>query len=163
MRPRYGPTWRSSSAARPARSPPPVVSNLERVDQAPYLLAGYLALLGIAACAHALVLVVRERRGELATLRSLGFERRQAATTVLAHSLTVATVGLAVGLPIGLAVGRLAWRVVAGNLGFASDPRHPLVALAVAVPIALVLAVLLGLGPALWAARQRPASILRVE
>ena len=142
---------------------PPVVSNLERVDEAPYLLAGYLALLGIAAGGHALVLVVRERRGELATLRGLGFERRQTATTVVAHSLTVTAVGLAVGLPIGLAAGGLAWRVVADNLGFATDPRNPLVAIAVAVPSALVLAVLLGLGPALWAARQRPATVLRVE
>ena len=65
-----------------------------------------------------------------------GVDRRQAATTVVAHSLTVAVVGVAVGLPIGLAVGRLSWRVVAGDLGFATDPQNPLLALAVAVAAA---------------------------
>jgi predicted lysophospholipase L1 biosynthesis ABC-type transport system permease subunit len=142
---------------------PPVVSNLDLVDQAPYLLAGYLALLGVAASAHAIVTLVRSRRTEMATLRGLGFERRQVRTTVVAHALTVAAIGGVVGLPLGLAVGRLAWRLVAGGLGFATDPRNPTVALLATPPGALALAAAIALGPALWAARQRPGTILRTE
>jgi ABC-type lipoprotein release transport system permease subunit len=142
--------------------PPPVVSNLELVDQAPYLLAGYLAALGLAAATHAIVMVVRQRRTELATLRTLGFDRRQVATSVLSHSVTIAVIGVVVGLPIGAAVGRVTWRLVAGGLGFATDPRSPLAVVA-APPGAIVLAALVALGPALWASRQRPATILRTE
>jgi len=142
---------------------PPVVGNLELVDQAPYLLAGYLALLGLAASAHAIVMVVRLRRGELATLRALGFDRRQVAGTVLAHSVTVAVIGVVVGLPLGLAVGRVAWRLVAGGLGFATDPRNPVAALVATGPGTIALAVAIALIPALWAARQRPGAVLRTE
>lgn len=142
---------------------PPVVSNLDLVDQAPYLLAGYLALLGMAASAHALVTVVRSRRTEMATLRSLGFERRQVGTTVVTHGLTVAAIGAVVGLPLGLALGRLTWRLVSGSLGFATDPRNPTLALLATPPGALALAAAIAIGPAVWAARQRPAAILRTE
>lgn len=142
---------------------PPVVSNLELVDQAPYLLAGYLVLLGIAASAHAIVMVIRQRRGELATLRAIGFDRRQVTTTVLAHSVTVAAIGAAVGLPIGLVIGRVAWRLVAGSLGFATDPDNPLVVMFAPGPGAVLLAVLIALGPAVWASRQSPGVVLRTE
>lgn len=143
--------------------PPPVISNLDLVDQSPYLLAAYLALLGVAVSAHAVLMTIRQRRGELAVLKTLGFARRQVATTVLAQSLTIGAVGVLAGLPLGLAAGRLAWRVVAGDLGFAVDPRNPLGPLAAVTPGALLLVFLIAAGPAVWIARARPAMALRTE
>ena len=142
---------------------PPVISNLDLIDQAPYLLAAYLALLAVAVSAHAVLMTIRQRRGELAILKTLGFARRQVAATVMAQSLTIGVIGTLVGLPLGLALGRLAWRLVAGDLGFAVDPRSPLGPLAAVPPGALLLVVLIAAGPAWRIARARPAVALRTE
>lgn len=142
---------------------PPVIANLDLVEQAPYLLAAYLAVLAVAVSAHAVLMTIRQRRGELAVLKTLGFARRQVASTVMAQSLTIGVIGTLAGVPAGLAIGRLAWRLVAGGLGFAVDPKNPLGPLAAVGPGALLLVVLIAAGPAWWIARTRPALALRTE
>lgn len=142
---------------------PPIVTNLELIDQSPYLVAGYLGLLGAAVSAHAVLMTIRQRRGELATLKTLCFVRRQVAATVISQTMTIAIVGVVVGMPLGLAAGRLAWRSVAGGLGFAGDPRNPLGPLMAVAPGAVTVAVLIAVLPAWWIARTRPAAILRAE
>lgn len=142
---------------------PPVISNLELIDESPYLLAGYLGVLGAAVSAHAVLMTIRQRRGELATLKSLGFARHQVGGTVLAQSLTVAVIGTLAGIPLGLAGGRLAWRLVAGDLGFAVDPKNPVAALAAVAPATLLLVTLIAVPPAWWVARAQPATALRSE
>ena len=142
---------------------PPVISNLELIDESPYLLAGYLGVLGAAVSAHAVLMTIRQRRGELATLKSLGFGRHQVGGTVLAQSLTVAVIGTLAGIPLGLAGGRLAWRLVAGSLGFAVDPKSPLASLAAITPATLLLVALIAAPPAWWVARAQPAASLRSE
>lgn len=142
---------------------PPVISNLELIDESPYLLAGYLGLLGAAVSAHAVLMTIRQRRGELAALKSLGFGRHQVGGTVLAQSLTVAAIGTAAGIPLGLAGSRLAWRLVAGNLGFAVDPNSPLAPLLAVTPATLLLVALIAAPPAWWIARAQPATALRSE
>ena len=143
--------------------PPSVVTNLDRIAWTPYLLAGYLGLLGAAATGHALLTAIRRRRGELAVLKAIGFVRSQVAVTVLTQSVTFTVVGLLLGVPIGWAVGRWAWRLMAGGLGFADDPSIPVVALLVIGPAAVAIAGLIASAPAYWAARTRPATILHTE
>jgi hypothetical protein len=143
--------------------PPPAIANLQLVDQSPYLLAAYLAVLGAVVSAHAVLMIIRQRRAELATLKTLGFARRQVATTVLTQSVAIAVVGTLAGIPLGLAAGRLAWRLVAGGLGFAVDPKNPVPLLATVPLGAVVLAVLVAAAPAWWVARARPAVALRTE
>src|SRR5262245_31538584 len=59
-----------SSLSRPA--PPSEVEKLRQVDALPRVLAAFLAVLGIVAVAHALIVSVRRRRRDFGVLRALG-------------------------------------------------------------------------------------------
>jgi len=125
------------------------------------LVAG--ALVALVAVGFALVTAVRRRRRDLAVLKTLGFDRRQVRATVAWHATTVAGIGLVVGIPLGLVMGRLAWRMVADELGVGTDPTWPALAILFVVPVALVAVNLVAALPARRAARTRPAVVLRSE
>ena len=79
------------------------------------------------------------------------------------QTMTVAIVGLVVGLPLGIAAGRLGWELFAGYIGFVAVPivvAWGLVALAAGT---IAVANLIAAGPAVAAARTRPAVLLRAE
>jgi ABC-type antimicrobial peptide transport system permease subunit len=142
---------------------PSAVADLERMDDLPLALAGFLALLACATVAHALVTTVRRRRHDLAVLRAIGFTRTQTRGAIAWQATLLATVGIVVGVPLGIVAGRLAWRWLADDFPIAYVP--PLAALAVVLvaSIAIVLANALAAGPAHFASRIRPAEALRVE
>src|SRR4029077_18569066 len=98
-----------------AYEPPPVpdVSNLANVRRLPYLLAGFLMLLGLGAAAHALLTVSRRRRKELAVLRAIGLTPGQTGASVAWQAVVVAGIAVAIGVPLGLIAGQQAWRRVA--------------------------------------------------
>ncbi|MEU5946092.1 FtsX-like permease family protein [Micromonospora sp. NPDC047465] len=98
---------------------------------------------------NAVSAAVRDRRPELAVLACLGWPARRIGALILGE---VAALGLAAGL---LAVG-LAFPLGAA-LGIDVDWRRALLA----VPVALLLALVAGLTPALRAARAHPAAALR--
>ncbi|MEU2613505.1 FtsX-like permease family protein [Micromonospora sp. NPDC007271] len=98
---------------------------------------------------NAVSAAVRDRRPELAVLACLGWPARRIAALILGE---VAALGLAAGL---LAIG-LAFPLGAA-LGIGVDWRQALLA----VPVALLLALVAGLAPALRAARAHPAAALR--
>ncbi len=80
-----------------AAPPEPVadVTNLGQVRSLPYLLAGFLIVLGLGAVAHALLTVSRRRAKELAVLRAVGLSPRQAAACVGWQAVVVAAIALA--------------------------------------------------------------------
>ena len=139
------------------------IDNVERVSGLPLLLAGLVAVLGLGATAHAMVLAVRRRRGELAVLKALGFVRRQLSATVAWQATTFVTVALLVGVPLGLVVGRWGWRLTAGALHVVSGPELAPATLAATVLLALVVVNLVALVPAWLARRLSPATVLRTE
>jgi hypothetical protein len=149
----------------PSRRPerPSDLENLARVDRVPGVLAAVLLSLAVATLAHTLLSSLRRRRRHLATLVALGFVRRQLITSVLWQSVAEAAITLVVAVPLGIAVGRWAWHSFAENLGVPSDPVVPLTGLLIAVPVALLAAVLVGIGPALLAARTRPTALRTSE
>ena len=149
----------------PSRRPerPSAFKNLARVDRVPGVLAAVLLTLALATLMHTLLSSLRRRRRHLATLVSLGFVRRQLVASVLWQAVTEAAITLAVALPLGIAAGRWAWQVFADTLGVPADPVVPVAGLLVAVPVALVAAVLVGLGPAVLAARTRPTALRAAE
>ena len=147
---------------RPLEKPSDIV-DFGRVRGLPLILAGLLAVIAAATLAHVLVSAVRRRRRDLAVLKTLGFERRQMRTLVLAQSLTYAAVALVVGLPLGAAAGRFAWNVYADRQGIAPDVVVPVPVLLLAIPAAALAAAALAVLPARWAAATQPAAELRAE
>lgn len=142
---------------------PTEVDNLGELGAIPKSLAAFLAVLGLAATAHALAVTVRRRRGDLAVLRALGFTPADTRWAVAWQAMTTTAVGLVVGIPLGLVAGRTAWSSVAHGLDVVDRPSVPVVALLAAVPVGLVLANLVAFLPGRAVARLRPAVVLRGE
>ena len=149
------------AASVPSR--PVEVDRLRQIDWLPATLAALLTALALIAVSHALVTSVRRRRRELALLKTLGFKRRQVRATIAWQATTLATIGLIVGIPIGLVIGRVAWLLVAHNLGVSNIAVVPTLALLLTVPSALALVNLIAFLPARTAAHTRPGVTLRSE
>jgi hypothetical protein len=129
----------------------------------PLLLGGVVAVCGLAALAHLLVVSVARRRTESGLLRALGMVRRQLAAIVFWQATTVAVVAVAAGIPLGIAAGRAIWRVFAISLGVVPVPvvqAWLIVALAAG---ALLAANALAAVPAMSSARSRSGQPLRTE
>ncbi len=137
-------------------------ASLREVQPLPGVLVGVMGVLGLAAVAHALVVAVRRSRRDLAVLATVGFDRRQRRRVVLTQALGYVTVGLLVGGPLGVVLGRGIWRVLADQLAVNPAPVVP-VSVALVIPAALVVAVLVTVWPARSAVRVSPAAALRVE
>jgi ABC-type lipoprotein release transport system permease subunit len=142
---------------------PKDVTYLHNVRTLPLALAGFLTLLGLAAVAHVLVTAVRRRRHDLAVLRAMGFRPRQAAACIAWQATTVAVVAIVLGVPLGIAAGRWSWRWVAEATPLLYVAPVATLAIAVAIPGALLLANVVAAMPARRAARLRPAETLRTE
>jgi hypothetical protein len=142
---------------------PSAIKNIKQVGAIPWVLSGFLALLGLAAVGHALVTSVRHRRGEIAVLRSFGMVRRQVRLSVASQATITVLAGSLIGVPLGIAAGRWAWSLVATGLGVVYEPVVAALLVAAAVPVGLILANVLAAGPAAVAARLRPAQVLRTE
>jgi FtsX-like permease family len=142
---------------------PSDVDNLDELGALPLALAAFLALLAAVAAVHALVSATRRRRHDLAVLRVLGFVGGQVRSTLRWQALTVAAVGLVVGVPAGLIAGRRIWSALAEAVGVVDDWSFPWLTVALAVPIALGVAVLLAILPGRAAARMSPGQVLRAE
>ena len=129
----------------------------------PLIFGLVLIVFGITTLVHVLVVSVARRRREAGLLRALGFVRRQIAYSVWWQTTTIALVGLVVGVPVGIAVGRAVWQDFARSLGVLPDAVVvPWVIVALAAGT-VVVASALAIGPAVVAARSRPASLLRSE
>jgi putative ABC transport system permease protein len=119
---------------------PGPVRNVEQIARLPLALALFFGVLGAAALSQALFVTARERRRDLAVLRSLGFTHAQSRSVLLSVAASVALVACAIGIPLGILLGRAGWNAVASNL---------FVAPAVVVPVAFILAA--GAGVVLFA------------
>jgi putative ABC transport system permease protein len=146
----------------PVQRPAEIV-NYKSMGTMPAILAAGVAAGTVAALGLALVTSVRRRRRDLALLKTLGFTRRQLATTVAWQSTVVAIVGLVIGIPLGIAVGRWLWIVFAHELSTVPEPVVPAGSVALAAVAALVLANLVAALPGRSAARTPAALLLRAE
>ena len=143
-------------------TPTTLVNFGEAVDF-PLILGLILAIFGAATLTHLLIVSVGQRRREMGLLKALGFVSRQVGATVYWQATTVTLVGLVVGVPVGIALGRIIWRAFALNVGVVPEAVvDPWVIVGLGAAV-LVGAFVLAIGPALAAARARPARLLRVE
>jgi ABC-type lipoprotein release transport system permease subunit len=139
------------------------VVNFGGVQGAPLIVGGVLAALGAAALAHVLVTAIRQRRRDVAILKTMGFVRGQARRAVAWQSTFTVLVAMAIGVPLGIGGGRFLWGRVADNIGVRSRPHVSLILIGILVPAVIVIANLIAALPARSAARTRPALVLRSE
>jgi hypothetical protein len=138
-------------------------SNYARIDATPEVLAGVLAVLGLAVLGQFAMSSARRRRGEFAVLKTLGLLRRQLAAITAWQVTTLTAVALLVGLPLGVAVGHWAWALFANEVGLSTDAVTPVTLVLLMVPAAILAAVAVTLPAGRHSARLRPAAVLRSE
>jgi putative ABC transport system permease protein len=142
---------------------PAALVNFGESANFPLLLGGVVAMCGLAALGHLLVVSVARRRTENGLLVALGMVRRQRAAIVFWQATTVALVAITLGIPLGIAAGQAIWRAFAASVGVVPVPVvRPWLIGALAVGV-LIAANALAAIPAVSAARSRPGSVLRTE
>jgi ABC-type antimicrobial peptide transport system permease subunit len=141
---------------------PNTVTNFAAIDATPEILAGVLAVLGLAVLAQFILASARRRRRDFALLKVLGMFRRELSAVAFWQVATVTAVALAVGVPLGIAGGRWAWQQFADQAGLPPDAITPLPVLWM-IPATLAVAALVALPPARSVARVPAAATLRSE
>lgn len=129
----------------------------------PWLLVTGLVLGAVAALTLTLVASVRQRRRDLALLKTIGFVRRQLALAVAWQATTAALVGIVVGIPLGIVIGRWLWDLFAQQISAVPYPTVSVLSVAVVALGTLLLANLVATIPARNAARTPTALMLRAE
>jgi hypothetical protein len=129
----------------------------------PLIFGLVLIVFGITTLVHVLVVSVARRRREAGLLRALGFVRRQIAYSVWWQTATIALVGIVVGVPAGIVAGRVIWQGFARSLGVLPDAVVVTWVIVAVAAGTFMVASALAIGPAVVAARSRPASLLRAE
>jgi len=143
--------------------PPTNLVNFGQAVNFPLIFGAILVLFGAATLLHVLVVSVTRRRREVGLLKALGFVRRQVALCVSWQTTTIALVGIVIGVPVGVAVGRAVWGLFADSLGVLAVTEVTAWVIVAVAAATIVVANVLAIGPAIVAARSRPASLLRSE
>ena len=142
---------------------PQEVTAYRTVRSTPVVLAVVLGLLAAATVAQSLVVSVRRRRREFATLRALGFTGGQVRSALSCQATTVALIGAVIGVPFGLLVGREAWRAVAHQLGVPDRSGISWLLVLLVLPVAVLGVNIVGMAAGRPAAAGAPADALRDE
>jgi ABC-type lipoprotein release transport system permease subunit len=142
---------------------PQEIDQLRQVRTLPRVLAAFLFLVALLAVGHALTVTVRQRRRDLATVRSLGATPIQARGAIAWQASILCTAGAIVGLPVGVLLGRVLWAVLARSYGVSDSVAVPAVVLFGVLPVSVLLANLLAYLPGRRAATLRPALFLGGE
>jgi putative ABC transport system permease protein len=142
---------------------PAEIVNYKTIGLTPAVLVAGLALGAVAALALTLVSSVRQRRRDLALLKTIGFVRRQLAAAVAWQSSVAALVGIIVGIPLGVVAGRWTWDLFARQIYAVPYPTVSLLALFLVGVGTLLLANVVAAIPARTAARTPTAVMLRAE
>jgi putative ABC transport system permease protein len=129
------------------------IEELYAIALAQLVVVMFVAALGVVT---ALSISVLQRRRELGLLRAAGASRGQVLRSVLAEALLMGALGTLIGLLIGVPLQWYALRVVMlEETGYAFPVRVPWAASLWIALASLATAALAGLGPALYAIRQR--------
>ena len=145
------------------RQAPFDVGNYARIEGVPQFLALVLAVLGVGVFAQLMIVWVQRRRRDIAVLKTMGFVRRQVLALVTWQAATFAAVSLLIGVPLGIFAGRAAWALFARELGVQTLSVVPGIGVALCIPAVFLIAILVSLGPAWFAARVQPARALQAE
>jgi putative ABC transport system permease protein len=155
----YGLTFTEFSAPHPPAS----VRNLGFTADVARALGVFFAVLGVIALVHTLIVSTSRRRGDLAILRSLGFERRQVRWAITVQSLVLTALAVVIGIPAGLVIGRFVWRHATSGTGAIAPALTPTWFLVGLVAGAVVVAVVAAWWPGRVATRRHDARWLTPE
>ncbi len=139
------------------------IINFRQMGALPLALALGVAAAAIVALALTVMTSVRQRRRELALLKSLGMRRGQLRTIVASQAITIMVAATLVGVPVGVAGGRWTWTTFTNSIGVVPAPVVPVATLAIGIGGLIAAGALLALWPAAIAARTVPAVLLRAE
>jgi hypothetical protein len=139
------------------------IVNAAQMGDQPLALAMTLAAAALLSLAVALLASVRQRRPELALLKTLGLTRRQVRAVVAWQASVTLLVAALVGVPLGIVAGRWAWSSFAASLGVVQVTVIPGLALLAGLAALFAAGNLLTSIPASVAARTRPAATLRAD
>lgn len=117
------------------------------------MLALLLVAVAIGMMWHALVVSVAGRRRDIAILKAVGFTPCEVSASVAWQASTMLCSALAVGLLPGILAGRGAWATIATALGVPAGATIPVGALALGIPVALLVGLLCSALPGRSAAR----------
>jgi hypothetical protein len=139
------------------------VTNYASIDGTPAVLAGLLAVLGVAVLGQFIVVSGRRRRRDFAILKALGMFRRQVSAITAWQISTLTGLALLAGLPLGLAAGRWSWALFARGLGIPDAAIAPTWPVLLMVPSVILIANAVAFWPGRAIARLSPADALRAE
>jgi hypothetical protein len=142
---------------------PAEIVNYKTIGLTPTYLVSGLALGAIVALALTLFASVRQRRRDLALLKTVGFVRRQLAAAVAWQATVAALVGIVVGIPLGIVTGRWTWDLFAQQIYAVPYPTVSVPSVLLVALGTLVLANVVAAVPARNAARTPTALMLRSE
>jgi ABC-type antimicrobial peptide transport system permease subunit len=138
-------------------------SNYARIDATPEVLAGVLAVLGLAVLAQFGMSSARRRRREFAILKTVGLLRRQLAAITAWQVTALTALALLAGLPLGVAAGHWAWALFGNEVGLSTAAITPVALVLLTVPAAILAAIAVTLPAGRHSARLSPAAVLRSE
>ena len=141
---------------------PAEIVNYRTIGLTPTVLVSGLALGAIVALALTLLASVRQRRRDLALLKTVGFVRRQLAAAVAWQATVAAVVGIVVGIPLGVIAGRWLWDLFARQIYAVPYPTVSVASVLLVALGTLVLANVVAAVPA-TPARTPTALMLRAE
>ena len=119
---------------------PETMTNVVRVRTIPYLLAALLVGLTVLTVLHLMLVSVRNRRRDAATLRAIGADHHWTARVLHWQVSVIVLLPLALGAPAGVVAGTAAFRAFADSIGTVDDASIPYRWVAALVAILLVLA-----------------------
>jgi hypothetical protein len=139
------------------------IDNAAQMGSQPLTLALALAVAAVLALGLTVLASVRQRRRQLAVLKTLGLGRRQLRAIVAWQASVILIIAALVGVPLGVAGGRWAWASFASSVGSVPVSVVPVTALILGFAGLLAAGNLLAAIPAAIAARTPPAAALRAE
>jgi putative ABC transport system permease protein len=139
------------------------IVDASHMGRQPLTLALAVAVGAVLSLALALLASVRQRRRELALLKTLGLTRRQVMAAVAWQASVILVAAGLIGGPLGVAAGHWAWAAFASSLGAVPVTVVPVSALLAGFLALLAAGNLLAAGPGAVAARTPPAAVLRAE
>jgi hypothetical protein len=155
--------WELYDRPRPLPDPvrPPEIANAGSIRDVPLLVGTLVGLAIVVGFGVTMTFAARERRRDLALLRTLGFTDRQLRRSLRFQSVITAIVTCAVGSLGGIVIGRASWKLFAEELGVVPDPTVPALVLLTVVAAAALLGLFAAVLPGAYATHLRVATVLR--